>query len=72
MNYLSNKEYCTLLSNTAGGFSFHIDPKDRRITRYRYNSIPLDRPGKYIYIKNTETYEIWSPTWQPVQKKLDE
>ena len=72
MNYLSNKEYCVLLSNTAGGFSFHIDPKDKRITRYRYNSIPMDRPGKYIYVKNVDTGEIWSPTWQPVQRTLDQ
>ena len=71
MNYLNNKEYCVLISNTAGGFSFHIDPKERRITRYRYNSIPYDRPGKYIYIKDLENNQIWSPSWQPVQKPLE-
>lgn len=71
MNYLNNKEYCVLISNTAGGFSFHIDPKDRRLTRYRYNSIPYDRPGKYIYIKDLENNQIWSPSWQPVQNPLD-
>ena len=71
MNYLSNKEYCVLISNTGGGYSFHIDPKDRRVTRYRYNNIPYDRPGRYIYIKNIDTNKIWSPTWQPVQTSLD-
>ena len=71
MNYLSNKEYCVLLSNTSGGFSFHIDPKEGRITRYRYNSLPVDRSGKYLIIRNNDTGEYWSPTWQPVQKHLD-
>ena len=71
MNYLSNNEYCVLISNTGGGFSFHIDPRNRRITRYRYNNIPYDRPGKYIYIKDKETSKIWSPTWQPVQSSLE-
>ena len=72
MNYLSNKEYCVLISNTAGGNSFHIDPKERRITRYRYNNIPYDRPGKYIYIKDKDTNKVWSPTRKPVQTYLDQ
>ena len=71
MNYLSNSEYCVLMSNTGGGYSFHIDPKDRRLTRYRYNNIPMDRPGKYIYLKDVEKNLVWSPTWQPVQTTLD-
>jgi cellobiose phosphorylase len=68
INYLSNSEYCAIISNTAGGYSFHIDPKDRRILRYRYNNLPVDRPGRYIYIRDNKTGEYWSPTWQPVLK----
>ncbi|MFX1482059.1 MAG: GH36-type glycosyl hydrolase domain-containing protein [Promethearchaeota archaeon] len=71
INYLGNSEYCAMISNTAGGYSFHIDPRNRRITRYRYNSMPTDRPGRYIYIKDSETGEYWSPTWQPTLSKLD-
>lgn len=71
INYLSNSEYCAMISNTGGGFSFHIDPKDRRILRYRYNNLPYDRPGRYIYIRHGDSGKIWSPSWQPVLIKLN-
>jgi cellobiose phosphorylase len=70
INYLSNGKYCAIISNTGGGYSFYIDPRDQRILRYRYNNVPLDRPGRYIYIKDDQTSEYWSPTWQPVMKKI--
>jgi len=66
INYLGSEEYCALMSNTAGGYSFHQDPRDKRITRFRYNSIPPDRPGRYIYVTEPKTGEYWSATWQPV------
>ncbi|MCX5686953.1 MAG: glycosyl transferase, partial [Candidatus Omnitrophica bacterium] len=66
INYLGSDDYCGLISNTAGGYSFHKDPKDRRITRYRYNNIPADRPGRYIYLRDDKTGDYWSATWQPV------
>ncbi|MFW9834632.1 MAG: GH36-type glycosyl hydrolase domain-containing protein [Candidatus Thorarchaeota archaeon] len=71
INYLGNSEYCAMISNTAGGYSFHLDPRNRRITRYRYNNMPTDRPGRYIYIRDSNTGEYWSPTWQPTLSKLD-
>jgi cellobiose phosphorylase len=70
INYLSNSEYCAIISNTAGGYSFHIDPRERRVLRYRYNNLPLDRPGRYLYIRDNKTGTYWSPTWQPVLKQL--
>jgi cellobiose phosphorylase len=70
INYLSNNEYCAIISNTAGGYSFHIDPLHRRILRYRYNNLPADRPGRYLYIRDDKTGKYWSPTWQPVLAKL--
>lgn len=71
INYLSNNEYCAIISNTAGGYSFHLDPRDKRILRYRYNNLPVDRPGRYLYVRDNRTGEYWSPTWQPLLKKLD-
>ncbi|MFX1503432.1 MAG: GH36-type glycosyl hydrolase domain-containing protein, partial [Promethearchaeota archaeon] len=71
INYLSNNKYCAMISNTGGGYSFYMDPRDLRILRYRYNNLPIDRPGRYIYIRDTQTSEYWSPTWQPVMKSLD-
>jgi N,N'-diacetylchitobiose phosphorylase len=70
MNYLHNDEYCALISNNAGGYSFHLSARDKRLLRYRLNNVPLDRPGRYLYLKNTETGDYWSTAWQPVLKDL--
>ncbi|MGQ9689913.1 MAG: GH36-type glycosyl hydrolase domain-containing protein [Thermoproteota archaeon] len=68
INYLGQGGYGGIISNTAGGYSFDRDPRNRRVTRYRYNSVPTDQPGHYIYLRDEETGEFWSPTWQPVRK----
>lgn len=68
INYLGCEKYCALISNTAGGYSFWIDPLENRILRYRYNNIPSDRGGRYIYIKDCESNDFWSVSWQPVLK----
>src|SRR5882757_6761676 len=52
INYLGTDEYCALFSHTAGGYSFYKDAGLRRITRYRYNNIPLDSNGKYFYLRD--------------------
>lgn len=52
INYLGVNEYCGLISNTAGGYSFFRDPRERRILRYRYNNVPADRPGRYVYVRD--------------------
>ena len=70
INYLGNEDFFTLLSNTAGGYSFYRDARLRRITRYRYNNCPLDQEGFHLYIKDRDT--IWNPGWQPVRTELDE
>jgi cellobiose phosphorylase len=69
INYLGEGRYGGIISNTAGGFSFDRDPRNRRVTRYRYNSIPADQPGRYIYIRDTQDGEFWSPTVQPVPER---
>ena len=69
INYLGNEDFFSLISNTAGGYSFYKDARYRRITRYRYNNVPLDSGGKYFYIHEGE--DIWSPGWKPVKTKLD-
>ena len=72
MNFLGVDEtYCAMISNTAGGFSYHIDPKDKRILRYRFNSLPMDRPGRYVYLRDEAGGDYWSATWQPVMKGLE-
>ena len=69
INYLGSENFFTLLSNTAGGYSFYRDARLRRLTRYRYNNCPLDSEGFHIYIKDGET--VWNPGWQPTQTELD-
>jgi cellobiose phosphorylase len=71
VNYMTNGRYHGLISHTGGGFSFYVTPKDSRITRWRYNGLPMDRPGRYIMLRNKKTGEYWSPTWQPTATKLD-
>ena len=57
INYLGNQGFFSLISNTAGGYSFYMDARLRRITRYRYNNVPLDMGGRYFYI-NEKTGKI--------------
>lgn len=68
INYLGNQDFFSIISNTAGGYSFYKDARMRRITRYRYNNVPLDNTGKYFYIHDEG--DIWSPTWKPVRIPL--
>ena len=70
-NYLGLENMCTVLSHNAGGYSFFKSAQHGRITRFRPNGVPLDRPGHYVYLRDDETGEYWSVSWQPVGKSLD-
>ncbi len=69
-NYLGVRDLCTVISHNAGGYSFYKSTEHHRITRFRQNGIPLDRPGHYIYIRDDDTGEYWSVSWQPVGKQF--
>ncbi|MCQ2237262.1 MAG: glycosyl transferase, partial [Bacteroidales bacterium] len=69
INYLGNEDFFSLISNTAGGYSFYKDAKFRRITRYRYNGVPMDNGGRYFYINDNGT--VWNPGWKPCKTPLD-
>ncbi len=69
INYLGTGSFFSILSNTGGGYSFYKDARQRRITRYRYNNVPIDDGGKYFYINDAGT--IWSPGWKPVKTEPD-
>ena len=70
-NYLGSPEYGAIISNNAGGYSFAKSGANGRIIRYRFNSVAVDQPGRYLYIKDSETGEYWSGSWAPVCKPLD-
>jgi cellobiose phosphorylase len=69
INYLGNEKFFGLISNTSGGYCFYRDARLRRLTRYRYNNIPVDNNGRYFYINDDG--DIWTPGWMPVKKELD-
>ena len=70
INYLGTQAFFSLISNTAGGYHFYKDARLRRITRYRYNNVPVDMGGRYFYINDNGT--VWCPGWSPVKTELDE
>ncbi|MBQ4075293.1 MAG: glycosyl transferase [Clostridia bacterium] len=69
INYLGCENFFGIISNTAGGYCFYRDARLRRITRYRYNNIPVDNGGRYFYINDNGT--VWNPGWAPVKTELD-
>ncbi len=71
INYLYNREYFTTVSNNGGGISYHRIPLHGRVTRYRINDVPPDRPGKYLYLRDAASGRFWSLTWQPVGRDLE-
>ena len=72
INYLGCETYFGIISQTAGGYSFYRDARLRRITRYRYNNVPFDCGGRYIYLRDDASAEFWSPSWQPTGHELED
>src|SRR5512142_207260 len=72
INYLGCQDYFGIISNTAGGYSFYRDARLRRLTRYRYNHLPFDLGGRYIYVRDRASGEFWSPSWQPTRKPVED
>ncbi len=71
INYLGCESYFGIISNTAGGYSFYRDARLRRLTRYRDNNVPADTGGRYIYLRDNNSGEFWSPTWQPTRHQAE-
>ena len=68
-NYLGSPEYGALISNNGGGYSFVKSGANGRILRYVFNQ--FDQPGRYLYLRDNESGDFWSASWQPVGKSLD-
>ncbi|MEI7634668.1 MAG: glycosyl hydrolase family 65 protein [bacterium] len=71
INFISNGRFTRLISNTGGGYAYWQTPRLHRITRHRYNSMPVDRPGHYLYVRDHKSGDYWSPSWQPCARPLD-
>ncbi len=77
INYLGCEDFFGIVSNTGGGYAFYKDARLRRLTRYRYNNVPADTGGRYVYLRDNDAgvsagNSYWSPTWQPVRRPLDD
>lgn len=72
INYLGVEDWCTVINQNAGGYSFYRSSQQGRVTRFRPNAVPLDRPGHYLYLRDDADGEYWSASWQPVGKPLDQ
>ncbi len=71
INYIGCQDYFGILSATGGGYSYYRDARMRRLTRGRYNNVPMDFGGRYVYLRDNETGDYWSPSWMPTQSQLD-
>lgn len=71
-NYIGTKDMCGVFNHTAGGYLFCGSPEYHRITRFRPNGVPMDGPGHYVYLRDDDTGDYWSISWQPVGKPLDQ
>ena len=69
LNYIGQDDFFGLCTNTAGGYSFWKDSRLRRLTRYRYNNVPYDLGGRYLYVNDGG--KVWNPGWKPVKAELD-
>ena len=69
INYLGTEDFFSLVSNAGGGYSFYKDARLRRLTRYRYNDVPMDSNGRLFYIRDGET--VWNPGWRPARTDLE-
>ncbi len=69
-NYLGSTEYGAIITNNAGGYSFYKSAAQGRFMRLKFNNIPMDQPGRYIYLYDKDSKDFWSTSWQPVGKPL--
>jgi len=70
-NYLGSTDYGAIITNNAGGYGFYQSGARGRFLRLFFNSVPMDQPGRYFYLRDTESGDYWSASWQPVGKPLD-
>ena len=70
-NYIGTEKMGGVFSHNAGGYLWYDSPENHRITRFRANAVPLDRPGHYVYLRDNDSKDYWSISWQPVGKDLN-
>lgn len=71
-NYLGDTRFGAVITNNAGGYGFFRSGAQGRYLRLRFNSIPMDQPGRYFYLRDQQDGDFWSASWQPVGKPLEQ
>ena len=71
-NYLGSTEYGAIITNNAGGYGFYQSGARGRFMRLLFNRVPMDQPGRYLYLRDRQSGDYWSASWQPVGKSLEE
>ncbi len=61
VHYLANGEYGLLIDSAGGGYG---QWRDLRLTRWTPDGA-LDRAGTWIYVRDLDSGELWSTTYQP-------
>ena len=67
-NYIGLNDMYGVFNHTAGGYLLYKSPEYHRITRFRPNSVPMDGPGHYVYLRDEDDGDYWTISWQPVGK----
>ena len=67
-NYIGTGDMYGVFNHTAGGYLLYKSPEYHRITRFRPNGVPMDGPGHYVYLRDEDSGDYWSVSWQPVGK----
>jgi len=70
-NYLGSTEYGAIVTNNAGGYGFYRSGARGRFLRLRFNAVPMDQPGRYVYVRDRDSSDVWSASWQPIGKPLE-
>ena len=71
-NHLGSTRYGGIITNNAGGYAFFNSASIGRTLRFLTNGIPMDQPGRYLYLRDRTSGDYWSASWQPVGKPLDQ
>lgn len=71
-NYLGSADFGGVITNNAAGYTFYKSADQGRLTRFRFNSMPGDLSGRYLYLRDQKSGDFWSQSWMPVKKPLDQ
>ncbi len=66
VNVVSNGDYGFVVSQAGGGYSWRTHASLNRLTRWDQDLV-RDEDGRYLYLRDDSSGEVWSAAWQPTQ-----